>query len=248
MSDNFSVIWKKRNSTDPEDQTALYLEIRSVFYTSAVIKQLEPKDRDDFFHDFYVNKILHALSAGLVISSKKYDDMSVGQLKYMMRQYSFSCYRNVKNKIALEENKTKDADELQLTDTALDVHQEPVLNDLPENENVLYQQHSSAEQTRKAIEFIRTSESWVLEIIYKSVRGDKLSGNDYPRRAKLGLTLKQSFHTGAKTVGDYHQNTLIGRWIVDTYGEEVLPLSETFFLAILKSLHNAALCIHKEVR
>lgn len=248
MSDNFSAIWKNRHSTDPKDQTALYLEIRSLFYTSSVIRRLDRNDREDFFQDFYVNKILHALSGDLVISTSNYDGMPSGQLKSMMKQYHTTCYRDTKNKILSNNNKRKNIDEMPITESEVDSSQLHFLNNMIEKAIDPYQHYALETMTQNAINFIQTEKPWVLEVILKSARGNKLSGNDYPRRAKLGLTLKQSFHTGAHSIEDYHQNTLIGRWIVQTYSEEVLPLSETFFAQILKSLYNAALSINKENR
>jgi hypothetical protein len=246
MSNNFSEIWKNRTNSEPKIQEALYLEIRSIFYTSSIIKRINFNDRDDFFHEFYVNKILHALSGDLVISTSNYDDMSVGQLIYMMKQYSITCYRKEKNKILSDENNTENALEMPLPDSGIDYAKENAIGDMIEKAMDLYQHYSLDDMTKKAINFIYASDPWILQIILKSARGDTFSGNDYPRRAKLGFTLKQSFHTGAISIEDYHQNTIIGRWIISTYSEEVLPLSETFFAQILKSLHNAALYINKE--
>jgi hypothetical protein len=200
--------------------------------------RLTLKDRDDFFQEFYINKIFHALSVGLAISTPSYDNMSAGQLIYMMRQYSISCYRKEKNKISSIKNDTDDTDD---TD---DVDERPLTDPTVD----LYQQQSLNEMTHKAIDFITSSESWVFVIILKSAKGDKLSGNDYPRRAKLGFTLKQFFHTGATSIEDYHKKTIIGRWIIKTYTQDVLPLTEIFLVDILKSLHDAALYINKEER
>lgn len=230
MSEHFSEIWKKRNSTNPDDQTALYLKIQSIFATSPSIFGLNIKDRDDFFQDFYINKIFHALATGLAITSPSYDDMSSGQLIHMMKQYNINRYRKEKNKISSDQDKTEDVDDKPLIDSKTDV----------------YQQYSLTELTDKAILFIVSSEAWVQALILKSARGDKLSGNDYPRRAKLGFSLKKSFHTGAKSINDYHKKTMIGRWIIATYGDGVLPISGSFLLEIIKSLHQAALNISKD--
>lgn len=232
MSDNFSEIWKNRNSTEPKDQVALYLEIQSLFKGSSIRVHLNLKDRDDFFQDFYIYKILHSLSAGLAISKPKYDDMYAGQLINMMKQYNISLYWEEKNKISSSQNSTEDVDEIPLTDSTLEC----------------YQQQSLNEMTDKAIDFIVSSEPWVLTIIVKSATGDRFSGNDYPRRAKLGLTLKKSFHTGAVSLEDYHKNTIIGRWIIKTYSEDVLPFTKVFFAGILKSLHDAALYLNRKGR
>jgi hypothetical protein len=114
------------------------------------------------------------------------------------------------------------------------------------NDNIDYQ-FEQKEMKDKAILFItQSSEQWVQPLLLKSAKGEKLSGNDYPRRAKLGLTLQQSFHTGAKSIEDYHQNTIIGRWIVTSYIDEPVPLSRYFLAKILKSLHQATLYINRK--
>jgi hypothetical protein len=238
MSENFSAIWKNRNSTNPVDQTALYLELQKIFLRSSVAAWLnndgpERSLRDDFFQDFYLNKIFYALKVGKAISSAEYDDTSKGGLINMMKRHHISFYRKERIRISSDKGNTDNVEDYSLTDPTDNIDQ----------------QHTQREMRDKAILFINNSpDQWMHPLLLKSAKGEKLSGSDYPRRAKLGLTLRQSFHTGAQSIDDYHQNTIIGRWVTATYIDEAAPLSQNFLADILKSLHQAALYINKKDR
>jgi hypothetical protein len=47
---------------------------------------------------------------------------------------------------------------------------------------------------------------------------------------KLGIKRKKGQH-----IKDYHKTTLIGQWLVNTYGRKILPLEESFLKNIFKS-------------
>ncbi len=242
MSDNFSDIWEKRDSTTPEDQKALYLEIQQIFNSSTLKIGLNINDQDDFIQDFYINKILYALSTGLALSKSNYDNLSEKGLISMMRQYSKSCYRKEKNTILAKNNNTNNyVDDLSLDNSSINLKEPFSLNAMTRPEEQLF----FKDMTHKAVQFIQSSEQWVQSLILKSAKGEKLSGNDYPRRAKLGLGLRKTFYTGAESIDDYHENTMIGRWIIMTFCDDVLPLSQLFVTEIIKSLYQAALYINK---
>lgn len=230
MSKNFAAIWKKRKSNSPQDQANLYLELRHIFDTSPRIRGLNIKDRDDFFQEFYLNKIFYPLSTGMAISTPNYDEMPSGQLINMIKQYGISCYRKRLIRIFSDSDNTESSEEVVLADPWADLEED----------------FSSQAMKEAAVTFIYASEDWVFLLLLKSARGDRFSGNDFPRRAKLGLVLKKSFHTGASSITEYHQKTMIGQWLIVKYKEDILPLSEDFLLTVLKNLHQAALYISKE--
>lgn len=245
MYDSFSATWKKRTSTKAQDQTVLYLSIKSIFKQSTVCLSIQYHDRDDFFQDFYIKKILHGLKTGLAISSPHYDEMSIGALLHMMKQFKVNYYKQKNKSVATFsiDDAIQSSYNIQQTVEAMESNSSSV-----HIEN--YEHHSLNTMIDKAIRFITSSEKWVYILILKSATHGKVSLVDensskhYHWRPKLGLVLKGSYYNGAVSVDEYHEKTLIGQWSVKTYGDEIIPLSEYFLTKIFKSLHLAALSIY----
>lgn len=234
---DFDNIWSKRNSKLPKDQTELYLVIRSIYQRSRVYISINKNYREDFFQDFYINKIFLALDDERSISKPKYDGMRKNALIGMMKNYSRSKYHEKEEDISSEKDNTDPVEEVPLVNPIPDPSEQVSINEIKQETVILL---------NETVIFMNTTENWVYPLALKYARGDKREGSDYPRSAKLGLKLKGTHYTGAKTIEEYYTETLIGRWLVDLYENKPPVITVRFLGYIFKNIFKAALYIDKE--
>lgn len=244
MCNSFSNVWKRRTSTHSNDQTQLYITIKNIFNRSTVCLSIHYQEREDFFQDFYIKKIMHGLKTGLAISTPHYDEMSIGALLHMMKQFKGNYYKQKKSPITMPIDQA-----IQNSYTIRQDLQQIEASHLTETESC--KQYPLDNMIEHAIHFINASEEWIYILILKSATDGSVNlleknanSKHYHWRSKLGLILKGSYYNGAISADEYHEKTLIGQWSVQTYGIDIIPFSEGFLSKIFKSLHLAALSIY----
>lgn len=245
---DFNTIWQKRLSSNPEDQAQLYLAIEAIFKRSRYYYFYNQYDREDFFSQFYTEKILLAIHHKKAITEEKYDHYGIALIFKMLERYHNDCFRKEQKNPITEQ-------------TRIDIHTFEGTIPLEGMFKVLYVEEVEQlfepvecplpcdEMVAKAVQFFHFSDDWVYILLLNYFEGKphktlpKDIKSSYSKAAKLGVIAKGSHYRGATSYHDYHTETLIGEWIADAYGDEFIPVTHDFLIIIFKTLRRAALSI-----
>ncbi len=209
MCENFDEIWQKRLSAKEEDQVALYHCVTQLAKRAKKMSFVAAHEKESILHDFYVYKLLPATER---IGSNRIIKCSF--IVQMMNNYLIDQQRKWKNDIKLtQKDFNTSVDEF----IAPDHHQEI--------------RKTMLDNSKRFLDSL--DERMIRLIIYHFHRDKKyLKGIKSPSYSaiKLGIKRKKEQH-----VNDYHKTTLIGQWLVKTYGRKIIPLEESFLKNIFKS-------------
>lgn len=247
-NEEFNTIWNKRLSANPEDQAQLYLVIEAIFKRSKYAYFYNQHDREDFFSQFYTEKIFLAIHNKRAIIHAKYDDCGVALIFSMIKRYHIDCFKAESNNPITPQ-------------TSIDIHTFEGSSTAEEGFKFLNTEEFAQlfdpvecplpcdEMVNKASQFLRSSDDWVGILLLNYFEGQphhmlpKDIKSSYSKAAKLGIIPKRSHYKGATSYEDYHTETLIGEWITKEYGDEFIPVTHDFLIIIFKTLRRAALSI-----
>ncbi|MBE8232133.1 MAG: hypothetical protein HAW67_00245 [Endozoicomonadaceae bacterium] len=209
MCENFTEIWQKRLSAKEEDQVALYHCVMQLAKRAKKMSFVTADEKESMLHDFYVYKLLPATER---IDSNRIIKCSF--IVQMMNYYLIDQQRKWKKDIKLTQRDIN---------TSMDEFTEPD-NHLEISKTIL----------DNSKYFLDSLDKRMLRLIIYHFHRDKkyLKGIKSPNYSaiKLGIKRKKGQH-----INDYHKTTLIGQWLVKTYGRKILPLEESFLKNIFKS-------------
>ena len=209
MCKNFNEIWQKRLSPKEEDQIALYHCVMHLAKCAKRMSFITNDEKESILHDFYLYKLLPATER---IPSDKIIKPSF--IVQMMNNYLIDQQRKWKKdtKSTYRDINTS-VDEFIAPDNHLEI---------------------SATMLDNSRNFLNSLDNHMVRlIIYQFHREKKcLEGIKSPRYSAIKLGIKRQ---KGQYINDYHQTTIIGKWLIKTYGKKILPLEEDFLKNIFKS-------------
>lgn len=227
MCKNFKAVWEKRLSAEQKDQEALYLYITQLVRSAKKLASIADDEKESFISDFYMNKILEKMFSG-TLGYLSNENITPAYIVQMMNNYVIDHFRS--------KTSTQEA----LIDRHIDIYQDDFLiesgihnhnnNDIGNISGI----DVSPKMIKQCENFLMEPPHWKIGLMVYHFHHEKkylvgIKSIRY-RRVQLGLarTNKQSFQ-------DYHKTTLIGQWLVQSYGQNILPLEITFLEIIFTS-------------
>jgi hypothetical protein len=209
MCENFNEIWQKRLSAKEEDQVALYHCVMHLAKRAKKMSFVAIDEKESILHDFYVYKLLPAIER---IAADK--TIYPSYIVQMMNNYLIDQQYKWKNDIKLtQRDLNTSVDEFIASDN---------------NEEIGKTMLDNSKR------FLDSLDERMIRLIIYHFHRDKgylkgIKSSNYSA-IKLGIKRKKGQH-----IKDYHKTTLIGQWLVNTYGRKILPLEESFLKNIFKS-------------
>jgi len=218
MCKNFHEIWQKRLSKKEDDQIALYHCVICLANRAKNVTLIPYDERESLVSDFYTYKIFNVIEKATF--EKKINPSYIVQ---MMNNYIIDYLRKTTTETGPIDPQFNTSVDNLLDDATIHNDEEHLSNIPP-----FMIDHAKA--------FLETSKPWVKTIMIYHYHGGRLDGVKCTRYRCIQLGIKRQKTQCWQT---YHKDTLIGKWLVLTYGRNILPLDKDFLRIIFISFQLA---------